>query len=329
MSAPVPTRRRSLWTGALTALAVALLVAACGKDPAPHRPAAAARTASPTSSGSPTPTATAAPTAPPAPEVPPEPGGGHTLFPSHRLVMFYGAAGTPALGVLGDAPPEQEWPRLAAVSARYDRPGVVTVPTYELITWVEQGSPGPDGSYAVRVPDRIIAKYYAVAHAHHGMLVLDVQPGRHDFLPLCRTLTPWLEKPDVGLALDPEWKLYGSQVPDQQIGYTDAASVNAVSAWLSRLVAAHHLPQKLLLVHNFTGHMLHDEPRLAFHANLALAENGDGFGHRANKLYDYHLLAADPRLWLGFKLFYRQDVDMYSPDELMAMPNPPSVIDYQ
>jgi hypothetical protein len=274
--------------------------------------------------------ASAAPTPSPTPAVAAtEPGGGVTLFPSHRLVMYYGAAGTTLLGVLGDSPPAVEWRTLSSVAARYERPDVVTVPTFELIVWVEQGTPGPDGSYAVRVPDSTIAKYYAVAHAHHGMLVLDVQPGRHEFLPLAQTLTKWMDKPDVGLALDPEWKLYGNQVPDQQIGFTDAASVNAVSRWLSGLVAAQHLPQKLLLVHNFTGYMLHDEPHLAFHANLALTENGDGFGHRANKLYDYHLLAADPRLWLGFKVFYKQDIDLFTPAELLALPDPPDVIDYQ
>ncbi len=258
-----------------------------------------------------------------------EPGGGSTLFPSHRLVMYYGAAGTPALGVLGDQPPAAEWPRLLATTRQYDRPSVVTVPTYELIAYVERASPGPDGSYAARVPEATIASYYRVVHTHHGMLVLDIQPGRHDFLTLAKTLAGWLDKPDVGLALDPEWKLYGDEVPDRQVGYTDAASVNAVSSWLSDVVATHHLPQKLLLVHNFTGQMLHDEAELAFHANLALVENADGFGQRANKLYDYRQLASDPRIWLGFKLFYRQDVDMYSPAEVLAFPEPPSVIDYQ
>ena len=243
--------------------------------------------------------------------------------------MYYGAAGTSLLGVLGDAPPSVEWRTLASVASRYDRPEVVTVPTFELITWVEQGTPGPDGSYSVRVPDSTIAKYYAVAHAHHGMLVLDVQPGRHDFLPLVKTLSRWMAKPDVGLALDPEWSLQPGEVPDRQIGYTDAASVNRVSSWLSGLVAAQHLPQKLLLVHNFTGYMLHDEPHLHFYDNLALTENGDGFGRRANKLYDYHLLAADPRLWLGLKVFYKQDIEQFSPGELLAMPDPPNVIDYQ
>ncbi len=303
-----------------------LLVGGCvGSGTSARHPRTDAGTASP--SGAVTPSATPSPSASPVPAA--EPGGGSTLFPSHRLVMYYGAAGTTALGVLGDAPPEQEWARVAHTAAQYAAPDVVTVPTFELITWVEQGSAGPDGSYAVRVPDSTIARYYAVAHAHHGMLVLDIQPGRHNFLELAKTLSRWLAKPDVGLALDPEWKLYGDQVPDRQIGHTDAAEVNAVSAWLSDLVTAHHLPQKLLLVHNFTGRMLRDEPHVAFHANLALTENGDGFGGRSDKLYDYHLLAQDPRMWLGFKLFYRQDQDMYAPAELLALPQPPNVVDYQ
>ncbi|HZE14777.1 MAG TPA: hypothetical protein VE197_03185, partial [Mycobacterium sp.] len=147
---------------ALTAGAV-LMVASCSGSAgsSARHTVAHISTASP-STASPRPSGTSPAPAPAASE----PGGGVSLFPSHRLVMYYGAAGTSALGVLGDAPPGREWARLAHTASRYARPNVVTVPTFELITWVEQGAPGPDSSYAVRVPDTTIARYYAVAHAH-------------------------------------------------------------------------------------------------------------------------------------------------------------------
>jgi len=71
-----------------------------------------------------------------------DPGGGRRLFPGHRVVAFYGAAGDPALGVLGDAPPQQLWSRLAAQADRYFQPGVQVVPTYELVTYMAHAAPG-------------------------------------------------------------------------------------------------------------------------------------------------------------------------------------------
>ena len=45
---------------------------------------------------------------------------------------------------------------------------------------------------------------------------------------------------------------------------------------------------------------------------------------------DFHPVdGADPRFPLGFKLFYRQDQRMFSPQELMAFQPVPSVVEYE
>ena len=46
------------------------------------------------------------------------------------------------------------------------------------------------------------------------------------------------------------------------IGSTDAATVNEVSAYLARIVRARDLPQKLLIVHQFTEEMVTDRDQL-------------------------------------------------------------------
>src|SRR3954470_7345264 len=47
------------------------------------------------------------------------PDGSDRLFPGHRVVAFYGAAGAPSLGVLGTGSPEEVWPRLARTARHY------------------------------------------------------------------------------------------------------------------------------------------------------------------------------------------------------------------
>jgi hypothetical protein len=258
-----------------------------------------------------------------------EPGGGRTLLPNNRVVAFYGAAGNPRLGVLGEAPPEQLWPRLDAQAAAYRQSGTPVVPAYELITYTTQAAPGPANTYSAEITDATIERYLEVVRAHHGLLILDIQPGRAEFLADAQTLEHWLAEPDVALALDPEWKLDAGQLPSKQIGHTTAAAVNAVSAWLSQLVATENLPQKLLLIHQFTPDMVRDKPSVQSPPGVAVVFNMDGYGGQAVKLSKYQLLAEDTRFPLGFKVFYHQDVSPFGPSDLLGFTPTPSVIEYQ
>ena len=47
-----------------------------------------------------------------------------------------------------------------------------------------------------------------------------IEPGRGDFYAETRRLLKWLKEPDVGLALDPEWRVTEGQVPGQVIDLT-------------------------------------------------------------------------------------------------------------
>lgn len=76
-------------------------------------------------------------------------------------------------------------------------------------------------------------------------------------------------EPDVGLALDSEWRMPGGATPGTRIGHVDAHEVNAVSARLARFVRAHRLPQKLFLLHQFTAGMVDNVSKIAPHRELA------------------------------------------------------------
>jgi hypothetical protein len=306
---------------------LALLATACGATATgggtSTPPATAASASAPTSA-----TAATSATATPTP-TPSEPGGAQRLLPGNRIVAFYGAADTPSLGVLGTASPNAIWPRLAQQAAAYRTAGTPVIPAYELITDVIQASPGADGDYEVQESAATIDSYLTAAHAHHAMLILDIQPGRTSFLTLAERLKPYLLDPGVGLALDPEWRLTAGEEPDQQIGVVSPAEINQTSLWLQQLVLAHHLPQKLLLIHQFVPDQVAPRSAVLSRASLAMVFNMDGFGGRAAKLSKYHYLAEDPRFGLGLKLFYRQDVDIFSPAQTIALAPSPDVVDYE
>jgi hypothetical protein len=250
-------------------------------------------------------------------------------LPGHRIVAFYGEPGAPTLGVLGSRSADGIWPRLHAQAEAYDVDAEKVLPAYEVITYVATGGAGDDGKYAFRIASSTIDAYAAAAKRHHALLILDIQPGRGEFLPDAQALTRWLKLPDVALALDPEWKLHGDQKPDRQIGHTEAAAINAVSAWLNRLTAEQRLPQKLLLIHQFTADMIRNKSQVVERPHLATVFNMDGFGNRADKLVKYRFLAQDKHFPIGMKLFYQADTHIFTPARTLGLHPAPAVIDYE
>ena len=113
-------------------------------------------------------------------------------------------------------------------------------------------------------------------------------------------------------------------LPGQEIGSTDAATVNEVSRYLSDLVRRNDLPQKLLVVHRFTRDMIQNEDQLERDPGVALVVNVDGFGDQPNKISKYREFTRDlRRRYNGFKLFYHEDLNLMSPKQVLRLrPNP-------
>jgi hypothetical protein len=279
---------------------------------------------------SPSPAVTSSASATPAvehrPKVAPLPDGSRKLFPGHRIVAYYGEAGTSSLGVLGSASADGIWPRLAHQAEAYERHGIRVLPAYELITYVATGG-GPKAT--LRESDAVIDRYARAAKRHHGLLILDIQPGHTDFLQDAKSLRRWLRLPYVGLALDPEWKLYPGEEPLEGIGHTNAAVVNRVSDWLNKLTVREHLPRKLLLLHEFTVDMVRHKQDVERRKHVAIVFNVDGFGSRAGKLAKYQRFTRHHRFPMGLKLFYDDDVDLMPPQRVLRLHPKPVVIDYQ
>ncbi len=259
------------------------------------------------------------------------PRGGRSIFPTYQVVAHYGTATTAVLGVLGEGTPQQAGRNLLKAAEPFGKAsGRRVLPAFELIVSVAQRSPGDDGDYSAYLADAEIDRYLAEARRIKALVLLDLQPGLADPLVQAKHFEKYLRQPDVGLALDPEWKLYGAQKPGRQIGYLEAASVNRVSAWLAELARANGLPEKLFVLHQFQTRMLPDRDRLVLHPELATVIHVDGFGTRGGKADTYRTLSVDQGpLHNGYKLFIDEDVDMLSPAEVMAVRPRPELITYQ
>jgi hypothetical protein len=314
---------RALRSGAwlLAGLLGAGVLAGCGQTAQASRARVVAQVAAPSTSKPPTST--------PPPSPPPLPGGGTQWFPDHRVVAYYGTAGTASLGVLGAQSPEASAAKVASVANGFASPGTTVVPTFELIATVADGGPGPDGTYSHPISTDQVEQYLKVAQEHHMELILDIQPGRADFLSQVQHWADVLAQPDVGLGLDSEWRMGPGQVPGRSIGHVDAAEVNSVTDWLANLVRQHNLPQKLVVLHQFTASMITDEGAITAHPELAMVQHLDGFGSRSVKLSVYHRLVQPQQFAPGFKLFYKQDTDMMSPTDVLALDPKPDFISYQ
>ncbi len=261
------------------------------------------------------------------------PGGGQLVVPMHRLVALYGHPGAPALGVLGQQDLRAAIARARQAAALY-RPlsRVPVVPAFEIIATVAEAKPGWDGSYSYETPVASLRPWVSRAVRAGLYVILDLQPGRASLLAQARKYRPLLKLADVGLALDPEWKLGPDQRPLRQIGSVGISEVNSVVRWLARLTARRHLPQKLLVLHQFQLSMIRGENRLdSRNDDLAIVIHMDGQGTPADKQQTWLAVtaAAPPGVRFGWKNFLVKDHPMLSPPQTMARIPQPVMISYQ
>jgi hypothetical protein len=120
-----------------------------------------------------------------------------------------------------------------------------------------------------------------------------------------------------------------AEVPGQVIGSVSSREVNAVTAWLEQLTARHDLPQKLVVIHQFTDDMV-DDTTLKARDGLQIVLNADGFGTAPVKKSKYHAFTRRaPGFEPGFKLFYKEDTGLMTPRQVLRLRPPPDFVVYE
>ncbi|NQV05153.1 hypothetical protein HQ535_01265 [bacterium] len=250
------------------------------------------------------------------------PGGGLLVFPDRRLIALYGHPGVPVLGVLGEQSPQEGIERLRPILEEYSADGIPAVPTFEIIATIADATAGADGDYSAEITVEALIPWIEVARDNGAYVILDLQPGRTDFLTQAKRYEELLREPHVGLALDPEWRLKPDQVHLRQIGSVEAAEINTVVEWLAGIVREEALPQKVLVLHQFRVDMIHDRETITIPPELAIVDHVDGQGALDLKYGTWGVLSTQPgseNLWWGWKNFYDEDPQLATPQQVLDL----------
>ncbi|HET7630783.1 MAG TPA: hypothetical protein VFK16_00570 [Gemmatimonadaceae bacterium] len=258
------------------------------------------------------------------------------ILPGHRIVAFYGNPRSRRMGILGELPPQEMLAKLDSEVTAWQRadPATPAIPALQLIVSVAQDAPGRDSMYRARMPDSLIDQVAGWATGAGALLFLDVQAGHSTVVEEVKQVLPYLARPTVHLALDPEFAMTEGGEPGERIGTLDAADVNRVIGMLDSLVAADNLPPKVLVVHRFTWHMVTNAQRIRPTPRVQVVIDMDGWGSPVLKEDSYRAYVfADPVQYTGFKLFYHNDTKaghpLMTPLQVLRLFPAPLYIQYQ
>lgn len=264
------------------------------------------------------------------------PGGGFRILPDEglrRYVAYYGHPSTDALGALGEQGPAETLQVMQPFLDAYAGDGAQVVPAFEIIASVASGGATDDGDYSFEWPVDTFADWIAFAEANGVYVVLDLQPGRDDFLNQAMQYEELLKLPFVGLALDPEWRLAPDQVHLEQVGRVEASEVNTVLEWLGDLVRDNGLPQKMVVLHQFRTSMIQNRQEVIQRPELQVVVQMDGDGTEPQKDATWATLkegAEDAHWAWGWKNFFDEDEPgPPSPENTMSKEPTPVYVSYQ
>jgi len=259
-------------------------------------------------------------------------GAPGALLPSQRIITYYGNPLSPAMGILGQRTPEQMLNALEQQAQQYAAadPATPVKLALHLVSTVATDTPGPDGLYRRRSSAEEIERVAGWAQSRGHLLILDIQPGWATTRSEVEALLPYLERPYVHLALDPEWAMRPGQVPGRFFGTMDATAVNEAIQMLARVVSRHRLPPKLLILHRFRDDMLTNSRAIRPDPRVQVVVAMDGTGNQFVKTDVYRMMVKDqPVQFAGLKIFYTEDISPFSPRQALNLDPKPHLIIYQ
>ena len=262
------------------------------------------------------------------------PGGGGLVFPGRRMVALYGHPYGPELGVMGEQDPAAAVELAKKYASDYqpfdDQP---VIPAFEIIATVASGGPGDDGNFSNETPMEDLVPYVDAIVNAGGYAVIDLQPGQGSFLEQAKLYEELLKRPNVGLALDAEWKLNPGEAPLSRIGSATSGEINEVADWLAALVRENNLPQKALVLHQFNVAMFPDRENIVTgQPELAWVLHADGHGGPQQKFETWDVLrqGLDPNFFMAWKNFFDEDFPTFSPEQTYRDVHPrPWFVSYQ
>ena len=264
------------------------------------------------------------------------PNGG-AILPFKRILSYYGNFYSRHMGILGEYEPDEVLRRLNATKVLWEQadPATPIQLAIEYIAMVAQADAGRDGMYRAMMPVTEIEKAYALAKKAEAILILDMQIGLSPIEQELPKFKTYLERPEVHLALDPEFSMKTGDRPGTVIGTHSAADINYVINYMSTIVRANKLPPKVLLVHRFTQNMVTNSAQITPTPEVQVIMVMDGWGSKDLKRGTYsQVIVPEPVQFAGLKIFYKNDLKapstgILTPQEALQFNPKPIFIQYQ
>ena len=264
------------------------------------------------------------------------PGGGFHILPEgqpRRYLAYYGHPGTDDLGVLGEQGPAETLQEMQGFIQDYSTDGAQVIPAFEIIASVASGGPTDDGDYSYEWPAEKFRPWVDFAEENDVYVVLDLQPGRDDFLSQAMQYEELLRRPNVGIAFDPEWRLQPDETHLNQIGSVTAAEINETINWLADLVKENGLPQKMVVLHQFRISMIQNRQDVVDRPEIQVVVQMDGEGSEPLKdaTWGRLLEGTEDAHWAwGWKNFFDEDdPGPMPPENVMGKEPTPVYVSYQ
>jgi len=257
-------------------------------------------------------------------------GATGSILANNRMVTYYGNPLSGAMGILGQLSKSELVAAIRRRAAQYQQAGgKATIGAVHMVVTVAQASAGSDGMYRARMPASLISEYADLAAANGLLFIADVQVGRSTVQDELAPLMQFLNQPHVHLALDPEFDMWGSEVPGVEIGHMTAPEINYAENLMSN-IASETGHQKILIVHQFAGLMLPDKANIGRASGVDLGIVMDGWGGQSIKITHYDMFVRDSSIpFGGIKLFFDQDVNLMTPGQALALTPKPDIVIYQ
>jgi hypothetical protein len=278
-----------------------------------------------------TPTSTEAAT-PAGPTMVLSPADPTSLFQNCQMIAYYGFPDVPQMGIVGEYDPDTVVQKLLDQAKAYDDVNGFrgVAPTIQLIYAVAQDHQTPDGTYLSRMSDDMVEQWIGIADKYDLLLVLDIQMGSSTVEAEFPHVEKFLKNPRVHLGLDPEFVVGPGEVPGGQFGSLDVSQINTAQHLLQKLVDENHLPNKVLIVHQFLNEMITNKSQIENVPGVDLVIDQDGFGNPDQKTGNYRkFVKIDGAEHGGFKLFYKQDEPLMTPEQVDALDPQPDFVVYQ
>lgn len=264
------------------------------------------------------------------------PGGGRQIFPTYRLVGYSGIIGSgPGLGRAGVGDIDDRMKEIIERAKPYAVDGRKIMPTLEYIaTMVHPCKNAP--KCRTRSTDAKIQEHLDAVRKVDGYLLLAIQPGRSDFPTEVKAYEKFLKEPDVGLAMDPEWRMGPNQEPMRTFGSTSGTELDQVNQYVSKLVKDNDLPDKVVLYHMIRTNWVRGPENLKQHPGVVNIVSVDGIGSKSMKTETWNaIMKVKPaHVHPGFKLFYQEDTarpswKLMTPQEVLALTPRPEYVLYE